>query len=269
MKKSIGLIESKGLVALIEATDVILKNSPVEFLWVKKLNNGLVTLAVSGETEYVKAALEMAVESANKVGEVYSYSVIENPDQKLLDIFEVSSSDNMLIDVKSHNSNENKISLSKSLEETINKGSIKINEEQEDHSTVEVLNKTKSQKEKRNGSKKVKSLILKTHKEPNSFKPEEPGVSNKISTLERLRREALGIEEDDLEIKKNKKEKIKADDQEKDSMMKEIDLGAIENMNVHDLRRYARAFTNFPIKGRQISLANRNELVELFKKITS
>ncbi len=46
-----------------------------------------------------------------------------------------------------------------------------------------------------------------------------------------------------------------------------VDFEAIDGMNVHKLRHYAREFPNFPIKGREISRANRDELVELFKKI--
>ena len=46
-----------------------------------------------------------------------------------------------------------------------------------------------------------------------------------------------------------------------------IDFEAISHMNVHKLRHYAREFPNFPIKGREISRANRSELVELFRTI--
>lgn len=48
---------------------------------------------------------------------------------------------------------------------------------------------------------------------------------------------------------------------------KEIDFDAIGKMNVHKLRHYAREFPDFPIKGREISRANRNELVDLFNTI--
>ena len=48
-----------------------------------------------------------------------------------------------------------------------------------------------------------------------------------------------------------------------------VDFDAIEKMNVHKLRHYAREFSNFPIKGRAISRASRNELVELFKSLSN
>ncbi len=71
MSNSIGLIESKGIVALIEAADVILKNSPVTILGIHKLDNGLVSLAVSGNSDYVRAAIESGVEAGRRVGEIW------------------------------------------------------------------------------------------------------------------------------------------------------------------------------------------------------
>ena len=87
MSNSIGLIESKGIVALIEAADVILKNSPVTILGIHKLENGLVSLAVSGNSDYVKAAIESGSEAGRRVGEIYASSVVDNPSKELLDLF--------------------------------------------------------------------------------------------------------------------------------------------------------------------------------------
>ena len=87
MSNSIGLVESKGLVALIEAADVILKNSPVVVLGIHKLENGLVTLAVTGNSDYVKAAIESGTEAGRRVGEIYASSVVDNPGKELLHIF--------------------------------------------------------------------------------------------------------------------------------------------------------------------------------------
>ncbi|HEX9251451.1 MAG TPA: hypothetical protein VF870_04375, partial [Ignavibacteriaceae bacterium] len=92
-----------------------------------------------------------------------------------------------------------------------------------------------------------------------------------LSTIERLRLEALG-----LESKKKKSdeiivpEKIKRDVEKKVNQTfknGDVDFEAIDKMNVHKLRHYARAFPDFPIKGREISRANRDELVEWFRKM--
>lgn len=87
MNNSIGLIESKGLVALVEATDVILKNSPVKVLGIHKLDNGLVSLAISGNSDYVKAAIETGTEAGRRVGEIYASSVIDNPTNEMIKMF--------------------------------------------------------------------------------------------------------------------------------------------------------------------------------------
>jgi len=82
-----------------------------------------------------------------------------------------------------------------------------------------------------------------------------------LSTIERLRREALGIEEKKNVVKQDTAVKIKNNS----SKNSKIDFNEIEKMNVHKLRRYARGFEKFPIKGREISRANRDELVKLFE----
>ncbi len=48
-----------------------------------------------------------------------------------------------------------------------------------------------------------------------------------------------------------------------------VDFDTINKMNVHKLRNHARSFSNFPIKGREISRANRDELIAFFKTISS
>jgi hypothetical protein len=96
-------------------------------------------------------------------------------------------------------------------------------------------------------------------------------LTKPLSTIERLRIEALG-----LESKKNKSKEIPLPRIKKETGLKstnessenrDIDFNAISQMNVHKLRHYAREFPNFPIKGREISRANRSELVELFRTI--
>ena len=92
-----------------------------------------------------------------------------------------------------------------------------------------------------------------------------------LSTIERLRLEALGLENK----KKKSKEisvsskKIIDDVKNENSTFKnsDADFELINQMNVHKLRHYARKFPDFPIKGREISRANRDELVEWFKSI--
>ncbi len=269
MKNALGLIESKGLIALIEAADVILKNSPVEILWVRKLNNGLITLAISGESDYVIAAMNMAVEAANKVGEIYSHSVIENPDEKLLKIFEESSDDHQLFFPNIKSDKEEKLSSSKPLEKMLAPKKVGNKDREKIKPVKKLLDKSRPKLEKpeKSNLEKTSNKIITENLE--SDKTTDIHSSATMSTLERLRREALGISDNGKKTSRNVEEKKELPVQKNEYLNKEIDLNAIQNMNVHELRRYAREFDNFPIKGRQISRANRNEIVELFKKITS
>ena len=66
MNNSIGLIESKGLVALVEAADVILKNSPVKVLGIHKLDNGLVVALQNTPTKTIAAKLRVNYGSSHE-----------------------------------------------------------------------------------------------------------------------------------------------------------------------------------------------------------
>lgn len=257
---SVGLIESRGLVALLEATDFILKNSPVKIIGIKTLKNGLLTLAVTGQPEYLKAAVESAVEAGRRVGEIYASSIIENPTEKLLDLFDEIFDKNI-------SNNEKK--------EFIESDSLQFKNGQA--ASKPSLNKM-SQVEKNvvEGEKKIKETNLKIRPKEKIFsRPEkiekmQPTeetikIENPASTtIERLRKEALG--QISSYQNENKQQKIIVDSGTEPNKNK-IDFDAIAKMNVHKLRHYAREFENFPIKGREISRANRNELVELFNKM--
>ncbi|MBK7629646.1 MAG: BMC domain-containing protein [Ignavibacteriales bacterium] len=290
MSNSIGLIESKGLVALIEAADVILKNSPVKILGIHKLENGLVTLAVSGDSEYVKTAIESGTEAGRRVGEIYSFSVVDNPSKVLLDIF----SDLFPTDEESKTLNEtDSVTKIISSDQILNKNSNNI-------PTTNVKPKTESKREKskplqvtkitpihkvlkskdqsnqenkiKDNSSTIKVEDVKTEFDKTSEEiDKETETTKPISTIERLRIEALGLGSKENKTNdigaQSKKKKEKANNKIQLNEKSEINFDAISQMNVHKLRHYARAFPNFPIKGREISRANRNELVELFKNI--
>ncbi|HBT46845.1 MAG TPA: ethanolamine utilization protein EutM [Peptococcaceae bacterium] len=76
---ALGLIETKGLVAAIEAADAMLKAASVELLGMEKIGSGLVTVMVSGEVGAVKAATEAGGAAAARLGEVFAVHVIPRP----------------------------------------------------------------------------------------------------------------------------------------------------------------------------------------------
>ena len=82
MKLALGMIETRGLVALFEALDTMLKAANVTFAGWESVGSGLVTVFVQGDV----AAADAGAESAARVGDVVSVQVISRP-HDALDIF--------------------------------------------------------------------------------------------------------------------------------------------------------------------------------------
>jgi microcompartment protein CcmL/EutN len=79
-QEAIGLIETRGLVALVEATDAMLKSANVTLVGpMTQVGNALVTVVVTGDVAAVKAATEAGRTAAQSLGEVVSVDVIARP----------------------------------------------------------------------------------------------------------------------------------------------------------------------------------------------
>jgi microcompartment protein CcmL/EutN len=76
---AIGLIETRGLVASIEAADAMLKSADVELVGTEKIGSGLVTVIVTGEVGAVKSATEAGEAAASRIGELVAVHVIPRP----------------------------------------------------------------------------------------------------------------------------------------------------------------------------------------------
>lgn len=81
--QALGMIETKGLITLLEATDAALKAADVTMTGWDKVGSGLVTGFFRGDVAAVKAAVEAGAEAANAVGEVVSVQVIPRPHDDL------------------------------------------------------------------------------------------------------------------------------------------------------------------------------------------
>jgi ethanolamine utilization protein EutM len=81
--EALGMIETKGLVALIEAADAMLKAANVQMVGWEKVGSGLVTAFVVGDVAAVKAAVDAGASAAGKIGEVVSVQVIPRPHEEL------------------------------------------------------------------------------------------------------------------------------------------------------------------------------------------
>lgn len=79
MAQAIGMIETRGLVASIEAADAMVKAAAVSIVSQSKSGGGLISILVRGEVGAVKAATDAGSVAANKVGDVVSVHVIPRP----------------------------------------------------------------------------------------------------------------------------------------------------------------------------------------------
>jgi ethanolamine utilization protein EutM len=84
MNEAIGLVETKGLVTLVEVTDAMAKAANVEIVKRISIGGGLVTAIVRGDVGSVRAAVEAGVQAGQQVGEVAASHVIPRPSEGLV-----------------------------------------------------------------------------------------------------------------------------------------------------------------------------------------
>ena len=84
---ALGLIETKGLVGMIEATDSMLKAANVTLVGRIGIGAAFITTMVRGDVGSVRAAVEAGAEAASRVGELVSAHVIPRPDEAVLRTF--------------------------------------------------------------------------------------------------------------------------------------------------------------------------------------
>ena len=84
---AIGMIETRGQVGLVEASDAMLKAADVQMVKTIPIGGGYVSVVVKGDVGSVKAAVDAGASSAGKVGELVAAHVIPRPHDQLLDNF--------------------------------------------------------------------------------------------------------------------------------------------------------------------------------------
>ena len=225
--RALGMVETRGLIASIEAADAMVKAARVQLLGKEKVDGGLVTILVEGETAAVKSAVDAAAAAAQRVGELISTHIIPRPDDQI---------DAIIVRNAGIETKRNK---RKPIPET---------------KTNPLPEKKLERVIDKKGERRKKQIKIIEKESTEEIKPIFKSSSS--STIDRLKEEALG---DTSTIEKSGKTKSKGEF--KFSMVE------LEVMNVHQLRRFARDVEGFPIKGREISRANRGELLDFFKTL--
>jgi microcompartment protein CcmL/EutN len=217
--RALGMIETRGLVASIEAADAMVKAAKVQLIGKEKVQGGLVTILVEGETAAVKSAIDAGAAAAQRVGELVSTHIIPRPDDQIDQII----MRNAVIETKRNKP-----------EQIPERKPEPVFENKPDRRRKQIQFDVSE-------SSEVTEPVFK---------------SSSSSTIDRLKEEALGSTSTvEKSGKPKSKEKLK------------FSMAELEVMNVHQLRRFARDIESFPIKGREISRANRGELLDFFKAL--
>jgi microcompartment protein CcmL/EutN len=215
MDLALGLIETRGLVAAIEAADAMVKAADVKIIGKENVTGALVIIKVMGETAAVKASVDAGAAAAQRVGELISAHVIPRPDNEI---------DQIIFDSELKKDDIGGSSENIEIEEEI---------------------KTKTEK--------IEDIIPNV-KEEKIVKIEKPKIESNLKVTSEKQIEQVSQQKN---IKKNLV-----------SVTGKIpSIEQLEVLNVHALRRIARGFDNFPIKGREISKANRAKLLDYFRDL--
>lgn len=83
--KALGMVETRGLVCVVEALDAMLKTADVSYAGQKRVGSGLITVLVEGDVAAVKAAVDAGAQAAQRIGELCSVHVIPRPTEGLTD----------------------------------------------------------------------------------------------------------------------------------------------------------------------------------------
>jgi ethanolamine utilization protein EutM len=83
MADALGMIETKGFIGMVEASDAMVKAAKVDLVGYEKIGGGYVTAIVRGDVAAVKAATEAGARAAQKVGELVSVHVIPRPHENI------------------------------------------------------------------------------------------------------------------------------------------------------------------------------------------
>ena len=88
--EALGMIETKGLVAMVEAADAMVKAANVQLIGYEKIGAGFVTAMVRGDVAAVRAATDAGATAARRVGELIAVHVIPRPHKDLDDVLPIA-----------------------------------------------------------------------------------------------------------------------------------------------------------------------------------
>lgn len=261
MTNSIGIIETKSVAAAAEMLNRILSSYKVELLKTEFPGNGFITLFLTGEYSQMKASVTEAEIVSSDFASYFKSSIITKPDEKLFDLLgsieqkKIKHIKDQQPEEKQNITNVENVVKKTDTPQQVEKSeaiSEKVEAVQQINSFAKRIRLEKSEKEK--PEKKQIELVRKLVIDPAKIRVDNP-------TIAKLRMEALGKTDKEKRVSK---QVISVENENGNGL---LSMEQLQQLNVHKLRRYARNFDNFPIKGREISRANREELLNHFKEL--
>ncbi len=273
MLLAIGLIETKGLIGAIEAADAMLKASNVQLIGKEYTTGAMVLIKVAGEVAAVKASVDAGAVAAQRVGQLVSTHVIPRPDDQLESIlFKINPKEKKHKRRNNKENEKNQIDLFTQLEVT-EKGESEItsnyNDSKKQNEFINFEDTEDSLINEELKTEEVDELLEEVSEEKNLHDSE-----HKIFSVDEIDN-SLNPKNEEVLVKENLTEKIEESEMNselespnKAEILSELpSQNDLESLNVQQLRHFARSFTNFPIKGREISKANRTTLLQMFKEM--
>jgi microcompartment protein CcmL/EutN len=243
MQLALGLIETRGLIGAIEAADAMLKASNVTLVGREKSTAALITIKIVGEVAAVRSAVDAGAAAAQRVGELLSTHIIPRPAEEIESL--IYQNDPII----SGGGRGKK------------GGGGKRKKARENHPSL--FDKSDSDKKPETAAENLSETV---EVNEDDFREEFRDVDIEVSSEEHEEEiaETAGEPKVDEDVVEEETPAAEGSEGKKKFTFR---MEELEILNVHQLRRKARAIEEFPIKGRDISKANRGLLLDYFKSL--
>ncbi len=270
MSLALGLIETKGLVGAIEAADAMAKAANVTLLGKEQTNPAMITITVVGEVAAVKASVDAGAAAASRVGQLVSTHVIPRPDMQLAELFPGIVEQNESPAPKEQAKPEKKSSRPKAkkaeqpvevkpVEPEPAPAVVEVEEEEDEIIQEYVPEEEVAPAEPEVEEEPIPEVEDEFEEEITLFsafnEPKEEKIEKPVEPV---------VQEIQEEVQPEPEVQVIEETQEPEIEEELPDLTGIETLNVHQLRHLARQIKSFPIIGRDVSKANRQELLYYF-----
>ncbi|WP_291570243.1 BMC domain-containing protein [Clostridium sp. UBA4548] len=225
---TLGLIETKGFIGAVEALDVATKSASVELVSCEFVKGGIVTILITGEVGYVKAAVEAAAIAVDKLGVLRNTHVIARADEGVWDIIQRRSPSELIEDKNELEDNNQNLVKEKEEQESKEDDNTKVDITTIEHSSLV----------------EDKSTIESTDENKNSLESKKENLSE-------------DLEEDKTQIKA--KEKL-------DGSMKREELETLKVTELRSLARKLREEQRISLTKKQIKFSKKEQLIEAILK---